>query len=375
MFKILIFSLAIVLLGVTPLSAQDTIYVYDINSGNESYILLPSYNTAITADSLPPEMGVYGMTPMPASTPTDTIDFFKVSRPFAVSDSFTSFNYPFTAITQASYSFKIAPAVIGKHALLVFNYDVYTTQWKSWRNPYPIKPFYNNGTIQFGHQQLTPIRYYALSPLSFWLNFAIIEVAEDIGSASGHFGLAFDTARTSFKGERMLYNISYPAENNINVSFLYNDSVNGDTMYMRYGNPGLYGPGAIQMGKGGDGEYASPLFDEYFQIRGIRWDFNRFEPVAPKSFYFAKYVLENLATDLRDVVQESEEPLSVFPNPCNGSFYVRSKQPVEVYDISGRLVCTYNKNIGSELRTIDNPGIYFVKQTGNTKAIKLVVIE
>lgn len=348
---------------------QDTAFVYHIPSGTESFIILPTYDTTVVADSLPPHYGNYGVTAMPITKPVDTIKYSKISKPFAVPDSFPNFNFPFTAITSARYGHHITVAVIGRHALLVFNYDVYSTQWQSWRNPFSIDPFFNNGTIQFGHSQLTPIRYYALAPLSNWRNVSVIEVAEDIGIESGYFGLAYDTAHTRFLESEMLYNISYPSQGGPFVQNLYNDSIKGDTMYMRYGNsPEYTWYNGFYFEYGREGDYVSPLFDKNFQIRGMRWDYGNFPALDHQSFNFLKYVLQNLATDV-DEVEANENDFTVYPNPSTGEFHVRGEGTFNVYDVTGKLLLSGNANKGFNLST---PGLYFVKNESN--AVKKLVV-
>jgi hypothetical protein len=307
---------------------------------------------------------------MPTTKPVDTIPNTEVSWPFAVSDRYSTFNFPFTAITRCNYAYAITSAVIGRHALLVFNYDVYNTNAPGWRNPYPIRPFFNNGTIHFGYTQLTPIRFYGLSSLSTWQNVGIIEVAEDVGNEGGFFGLAYDSTFLQFNSDRLLYNLSYPYDGTSLTFNLYNDSVNGDTMYMRYGNIITSGsPSFVQFGRGGWGEFVAPLFDEQYQIRAFRWDYDAFTVITPRYFNFLKYVLQNLATNVEEV-EEDKEGFTVYPNPTNGNFYVKGKGTYAVYDVTGKQLLSGSAGKSFNLST---PGLYFVKNMETNEVKKLVV--
>lgn len=350
--------------------AQDTAFVYDIATGTESFIVLPGYDTTATADSLPPYYGNYGVTAMPTAKPVDTIPNTEVSMPFAISDSFSTFNFPFTGVTRCNYAYAITAAIVGRHAILVFNYDVYNTNAPGWRNPYPIRPFFNNGTIYFGYNQLTPVRFYGLSSLFSGRNVGIIEVAEDAGSDGGFFGLAYDSTFAQFNSDRLLYSLSYPYDGTSLGFNLYNDSVNGDTMYMRYGNVKNSGyPSVVQFGRGGWGEFVAPLFDDDFQIRAIRWDYDDYTVITPRSFNFLKYVLQNLATNVEEI-GEKYEGFTVYPNPSTGSFYIKGNGVYVVYDVTGKQLLTGTAGKSFYLST---PGLYFVKKKFTNEVKKLLV--
>jgi sugar lactone lactonase YvrE len=68
------------------------------------------------------------------------------------------------------------------------------------------------------------------------------------------------------------------------------------------------------------------------------------------------------------------EPISVFPNPSSGQFFIKGlplNAEVLIYDVSGRLVRTL-MNSNSELLEINlNSGVYFIQATGNQNRLNL----
>ena len=85
----------------------------------------------------------------------------------------------------------------------------------------------------------------------------------------------------------------------------------------------------------------------------------------------------NTVIVLSDDEQPDEQETIVFPNPNNGSFFVRTQKEhndVCVYDVMGKMI--YRDNDASSLQNIDiqgiNPGIYFVRINNITKQIIVI---
>lgn len=344
------------LLLTVQVNAQDTIAIYETATGNTHYTLLNAYDTTKVADSIPASFGVYGHTNMPTTPPPTT-----VSLPIRAADYYSSFNFPFTAVTNIRYGFNIVAAVIGPRALLVFNYDVYTGSTTSWRPFYDIRPCFENGFIQFGHTPLHAIRYYALEPLQKVTSFAVIEVEENIGDYSGYFGLAFDTS-LNFQTGPMLYNISAPSEG---FPPQYPTPPNGDTLFLKYGHATQHYYNIFDFGIGRNGEYVSPFFDENFQVRGLRYTLSQCYALTPKLFYFLKQILTNIPNSLDDI---SKTDMQVFPNPATNYIQVKSSSEapilqLQIVDALGKKMMEINNPTAQQIISIENlaTGIYILQ--------------
>jgi hypothetical protein len=303
--------------------SQDSIFIYDIASQSLTQKPMPAYNVNAISDSTNPSFGVHGVTNMPTSLPLNTYPSSNISLLQKASDIYSTFNFPFTASALIRYGFNITAAVIGKRALLVFNYDVRQPN-SHWRNLSDANPFYENGTIQYAFNKLTPLKYYTFgTPDTSKLLFAVVEVAENIGTDAGYFGLAFDTTANAYDS-LLLYNISYPKKDMFPI---YPDSTNGDTLCLKYGRVDGYSQNEFQAYMGGDGEYDSPFFDEHFRLRGIRWSLQSNFFIDRKGFYFLKYVIDSLATSLSDI--ESNSSWSIFPNPATNNISIRFDKPLK----------------------------------------------
>ena len=329
---------AILSLFVSNVFSQDSVYVYDIASQTLTQKLLPEYNLNAVSDSTNPSFGIHGNSVMPSTLPVNTYTSSGISLLQKASDFYSSFNFPFTAVSLIRFGFNITAAVIGKRALLVFNYDVRQPNLY-WRNLTDANPFYENGSIQYGFNKLIPVKYYTLnSPDSNALFVSVIEVAEDIGNYAGYFGVAFDTTALVYDST-MLYNISYPKKDMFNI---YPDSTNGDTLCMKYGRVHTYSQYLFQAYRGGEGEYDSPYFDKDYRIRGLRWSeqFNYF--IDRKSFYFLKYVVDSLANGIDEI--ENSISWSIYPNPATKNISIQFSRPVKsnstiiISDILGQAI-------------------------------------
>lgn len=321
----------LLLISMAGTAKQDTLVVYELATGQESYYPLPPYDTSIVADSMPAYGGILGVTLMPSSPPLDTFPGTRISRLIKAADYYDDFNFPFTAVTLIHAGFRIVGGVVGPRAILVSGYDIWSgPATKTWRILTNINPLFDNATIHYGSSKLTPVRYYIPSRKGV-ADYAIIEVAENIGSFGGYFGFAFDTSSTyTFNGEKMLYQLSYPL-NNYNPyppSGYYPDTVNGDTMYMKYGFTGMDvgGQNSLDFGYGANGEYVAPYFDDNYQIRAMRWS-DRVNPlVTPSIFYFLKYALSMIPTAINEV---DEGNLRIYPNPASGQVFCEMSESLQ----------------------------------------------
>ncbi len=339
------------LISLTGLS-QDSIFIYDIASQSLIQKIMPAYNVNTVSDSTNPSFGIHGITNMPSSPPLNTYPSTNISLKQKASDFYTAFNFPFSAVSLIRYGFNITAAVIGKRALLVYKYDVRQPN-SHWRNLADANPFYENGTIQYGWNKLTPVRYYGLNSFDLPFNgiFAVVEVAENIGDDAGYFGLAFDTTANAYDS-LLLYNISYPKKD---PSFpIYPDSTNGDTLYMKYGRVDYLNANSFAAYYGANGEYDSPFFDANFHVRGIRWSAQENNFLTRKEFYFLKYVVDSLATAVNEI--NNNGLFTIFSNPATDHLTlelppINSITQIKIFNMLGDL--TYSRAITSEKTTID----------------------
>jgi hypothetical protein len=231
-----------------------------------------------------------------------------------------------------------------------------------WRTINFMKACFENGAIQYGHSSLTPVRYYALKPLPGSSDMAVIEVAENIGDYTGYFGLAFDTLQQSFSGQ-LLYNLSYPKQQ---LPGYYTDSLNGDTMYMRYGY-GTHNPSSpyFNFAFGGNGEYVSPYFDENFRITGQRWSIDYNTKMTARYFYFLKHVLQSIPVGLKEF--DKEDGWNIYPNPAFDQLICSVKRrsantTLQIFSMEGKLLRTMQAVEQGQIE-IDvsglSPGVYF----------------
>ena len=340
--------------------SQDTIFTYDVVNQSLTYRPMPAYNINAVADSTNPSFGTYGVTSMPSIAPTNTYSGTQISLLQKASDYYSTFNFPFSAVTLIKYGFNITAAVIGRRTLLAFRFDV-----QSWTPPFPFRnlsdcnPYFDDGAIQYGSLKLTPVKYYYFSSpsVSRWASFSVIEVAEDIGTNSGYFGLAFDTTFHS-NDSILLYNISYPKEGGAPMN--YSTPVNGDTLCMKYGYVGYPNNNTFQVYNGGYGEYTSPFFDANFRIRGIRWSYQDNYKINRKGFYFLKYIVDSLATGINEI-NNKQTTISIYPNPFTSQTTitfseVQKNSTIKIIDI-----------IGKEIRTIIFKGKELIIEKGTMK--------
>lgn len=318
------YSFALILfLTIINAVSQDSVFVFDIATQTSTARVLPTYNLNAVADSTNPSFGTHGISSLPTSAPANTYPMSNTSVLQKAADFYTTFNFPFTAVSLIRYGYNITSAVIGRRALLVFDYDVRQPN-SHWRGLSDANPFYENGTIQYGFNKLTPVKYYTLnSPDDSKLSVAVVEVAENIGDYAGYFGLAFDTT-TSAYDSLLLYNISYPKKDFFNI---YPDSTNGDTLCMKYGFIDNNFQSTFQAYLGGNGEYVSPFFDAQYRIRGIRWSLQNNHFISRKEFYFLNQVVDSLATSINEI--NSQAPWKIFPNPASKNVSILLNSPLK----------------------------------------------
>lgn len=316
---------------------------------------------------------------MPLTPPLNTYPSSNVSLKEKAANIYSTFNFPFTAVTQIRYGFTLASAVIGRRALLVFSYDV-RQPFVGWRNLSDAYPFYENGAIQYGFNKLTPVKYYCLNnPDNVNSVWSVVEVAENIGDDAGYFGLAFDTTANAYDS-LLIYNISYPKKDMFNI---YPDSTNGDTLYIKYGRLDSYNQILFSAYRGGEGEYDSPFFDKNFHLHGIRWSSQDNYFIGRKGFYFLKYVIDSLATDVAEI--SSNNSFGIYPNPAAQNIFIQFNEPLKsnasliISNVLGQAIATRQLSMGEinaeeDVSQLPN-GIYAVTikdilGVGNRKFIK-----
>ncbi len=356
--------------------SQDTVFVYDVTNQSLTYQLLPAYNVNAVSDSTNAFFGINGNTGMPSTVAINTYPGTQISLIQNAADYYSTFNYPFTAVTLIRYGYNVTASLIGRRTLLVFKYDIYNPG-AGFRNLWDNNPFYENGAIQSGFSKLTPVKYYYMnsnfSNPSWGYQFAVVEVAENIGDDAGYFGIAFDTTANAYDS-LLLNNISYPAEG---YPTFYASPVNGDTLSMKYGYIGMNNALTFGAYYGGNGEYTSPYFDTDFRIHGIRWSSQQNHKIGRKPFYFLKYVTESLATSI-NIIKE-KDVIKMYPNPAFNILNINFSQPIKtesiltIKNVLGQIVITqilYQGEIKTEadIKTLRS-GIYFAVVQGSQSKI------
>ena len=74
-----------------------------------------------------------------------------------------------------------------------------------------------------------------------------------------------------------------------------------------------------------------------------------------------------------DKIDGQSSEFSVFPNPCNGEFFIQNNSQLSnanLFSIEGKLIDSFDVN-GSKKITLPNAGIYILK-TGNGECFKIV---
>jgi hypothetical protein len=359
------FRIALMVLMPCFLYGQDNIFIYDLQTQNINSVILPAFSNAIVSDSTNAYIDTLGFTSLPTAIPSIVYPNTSISIIENASHFYSTFNFPFAALTRINYGLKISAAVIGRRALLVYYFDVRDYNSAQWRNLHDCNPYFDNGAIMYGGMQLHPLRYYTLDTTLQGIynpQLAVIEVAEDVGKLGGYFGLEFDTTLHGYDS-LLLYNLSYP---NQGYPAYYSSPVNGDTMCLKYGlitNPDSTSFGAYY---GGDGEYTSPYFDKNFRIRGTRYSTQANLKLSRKDFYFLKYVTNSLATDLQEIPDVSG--FTLYPVPASTELYmeVSFDQNVSftVYDLIGKEIKSGVFIRQTTFRVDDLPdGIYFISLT------------
>ncbi|MFY9309187.1 MAG: T9SS type A sorting domain-containing protein [Bacteroidia bacterium] len=354
----------------TALIAQDSMLIYDVATATQTFFPLPIYNNNIASDSTNPFLGSYGVTDMPNTPPLLTYPNTQISLLQKASDYYTSFNFPFTAVTLVRYGVNITAPIIGKRALLVFNWDVYNPNPAGWRNLSDTNPFFVDGEIQNGYSKLTPVRYYVRNSPIPSTSLAVIEVAEDIGSNSGYFGLAYDTTANAYDS-LLLYNLSYPNENGYPNH--YTHPVNGDTLCLKYGYVNGSNP-SFSAYWGGDGEYVSPFFDKNYRIHALRWNYNSNIKIRRSDFYFVKNVMDSLLTGTNEIKATNWK---VYPNPAVDNLTIElpnvsNDATIEIKNLLGEILYS-EKFVASSNKIINTSefpkGVYFIQILNEQKLL------
>jgi hypothetical protein len=367
--KRIVFLISVLTLNSSLVNAQDTIYTYDVASGSLSSQLMIPYDTSVVRDYTNPFFGIYGVTAMPDSNTVNPYPGTEFSLPQKAADFYSSFNFPFTAVSLVKYGFNTTMAAIGRNTLLAFNFDIYNTSNGFWRNLWDSHPFFENGSIQLGYDTLHPYKYYVRNSVSTWETICVIQMQEDIWNDGGYFGIAFDTSREVYDTTKF-YNISYPKG-----SSTYYPPVNGDTMFFKYGRVAYGGGNYFSGGWGANGEYTSPYFDSNYRIYGIRWTNTAISIIKREDFYFIKYVSDSLVGV--ENLSKADIRLTIYPNPSKGVFTIKSqtkKGELEIYNSIGERV--YSEKLKSETIYLNHPpGIYFVKVSDGEKVLsqKLII--
>lgn len=90
--------------------------------------------------------------------------------------------------------------------------------------------------------------------------------------------------------------------------------------------------------------------------------------------FFAKYDINEkiISTNINDELKNTTE-ISVFPNPANNFLYINSSKkindPIKIFDVTGKLVITFNSNhMGLDISSFEK-GVYFIQITTEQNVI------
>jgi len=200
-------------------------------------------------------------------------------------------------------------------------------------------------------------------------DFAILELRENIGEATGWIGIGFNND-DSLLLEGLFYKFSYP-----NGYFPTIDTLlyNGDSLYFSYGIIDLSGSNflAVDNATGITGESGSTFIKQidinnFVAYGTLTWSHNiKHSRITPKQYFGFKHIIESYSN--KPNFENNEFAILTYPNPTRGQFnfidFPHSQLDyVTIYDIFGRPVnFNHNKKPGLQFdisHLID--GIYFI---------------
>lgn len=349
------------IVGTTPSSFDSLFYSHHLGSLTTGLANLPS---SAPADS----MNGSGFSPKYRAVELFDIEAFPIStsiRMFFITDGDT--------VGSCSGSL-----ISNRHVITAYHCLV---DWRSdsiANDSILVSPAFDDGQFNstFGTSLATSVLY-PKEGFSRRSDFAILELADPLGTYCGYLGLNADTVRSEVI-QKLYYKFSYPG---IHFPIIDSTVYNGDTLYFSYGTVDRVDNASLGVFRGGGipGESGSTLFRERsgsWQAYGVFSSANNMQHARVLPWQF-----EIIYSELSSSLGETEERLSpvfVYPNPSTGLLQVRSSGNqdidfIQLISLEGQMLEEWSIDstyFDANLNSLPS-GIYLVRiQTGNEVVVK-----
>lgn len=264
------------------------------------------------------------------------------------------------------------------HCISVFNSNVLR------HNSFEVFPVFDNGVpnSKFNSSSVTKI-YFFQDWSSNGEDFAVLELAEEIGAETGWLSIGFSENDSLLEG--VFYKFSYPATT---LLFLDSNAYNGDTMYYNYGKVDIINSSSIGISgtNGIPGESGSSLIKVVNNKKYISYGVLSFSSNLSHSRIsnWQFYALKNIIA--KDLVinpkGNDDELISIYPNPATGKVYIKNRSESEIIELSifdnlGKHVLSPNKmnfDNGVDISSLLS-GVYYMKVTTETFTDTKIIIK